>query len=115
MCADCRSGRDGPRTPGRTVAHGLIRLYQVTLSPMIGRQCRYLPTCSAYTDEAIDRYGIWPGVWMGLARILRCQPFGSAGFDPVPGRLDPAYRWYLPWLAGRWTGRHIDPATRPDL
>ena len=75
--------------PGRAAAHGLIRVYQIALSPLIGRQCRYLPTCSSYTDEAIGRFGVWAGGWMGLARILRCQPFGSAGFDPVPEALDP--------------------------
>jgi len=103
------------RTPGRLVGHGLIRAYRLTLSPLIGRQCRYLPTCSSYTDQAIQRFGLWPGFWVGLARILRCAPWGATGYDPVPEALPAAYRWYLPWRAGRWTGRHIDPATRYDL
>jgi putative membrane protein insertion efficiency factor len=113
----CANGHpaSGPRTPGRIVGHALIRVYQVALSPLLGRQCRYLPTCSSYTDEAIDRFGFWAGGWMGLSRILRCHPFGASGYDPVPDRIDPAYRWWAPWRAGRWTGRHIDPATRPDL
>lgn len=99
-------------TPGRIAAHVLIRAYQLTLSPFIGRSCRYLPTCSAYTDEAIQRYGFWAGGFMGLARILRCNPLGSSGFDPVPETLDPRYRWWRPWVAARWTGRHIDPKTK---
>jgi hypothetical protein len=51
----------------RRAAHALIRFYQLTLSSLIGRQCRYLPTCSAYADEAIRRHGLWAGSWMGLA------------------------------------------------
>ena len=104
-----------PRTPGRFVAHVLIRAYQLTLSPLIGRQCRYAPTCSHYADEAIRRHGLWAGGWMGLARLLRCQPWGASGYDPVPAVRDPAYRWWVPWRGARWTGRHIDPATRFDL
>jgi uncharacterized protein len=102
------------RTPGRVIARGLIRAYQLTLSPLIGRQCRYEPTCSHYMDGAIARYGFWAGGWMGLARFLRCNPLGSSGYDPVPDGLDPGYRWYAPWRGARWTGRHIDPTTRWD-
>lgn len=107
---------DAPRrrTPGRLIGRALIRAYQLILSPLMGRQCRHLPTCSSYTDEAIGRYGLWAGGWMGLARILRCNPWGSSGFDPIPEMLDPAYRWWRPWAAARWTGAHIDPATRLD-
>lgn len=112
----CAGGAHVPRrTPGRVVAHALIRGYQLTLSPFIGRQCRYAPTCSHYTDDAIQRYGFWAGGWMGLARFLRCNPFGASGYDPVPESLDPRYRWWTPWRGARWTGRHIDPATRIDL
>lgn len=102
------------RTPGRVVGRVLIRFYQVVLSPLMGRQCRHLPTCSSYTDEAIGRFGFWAGGWMGFARILRCNPWGSSGFDPVPEALDPAYRWWRPWIGARWTGAHIDPKTRLD-
>ena len=106
----------GPRrwTPGRLVGRALIRVYQAVLSPLMGRQCRHLPTCSSYTDEAISRFGLWAGGWMGLARILRCNPWGSSGFDPVPERLDAGYRWWRPWVGARWTGAHIDPSTRLD-
>jgi uncharacterized protein len=100
-------------TPGRLFARVMIRAYQLTLSPLIGRSCRYLPTCSSYAAEAIERHGLWPGLWMGLARILRCHPWGASGYDPVPD-LAPAYRWWRPWRAGQWTGDHIDPTTRLD-
>ncbi len=102
------------RIPG-LVGIGLIKLYRLVLSPLIGRECRYLPTCSEYTEEAIGRYGLWAGFWIGLARILRCGPFGASGFDPIPETLPQRARWYLPWRYGRWTGRHIDPKTRLDL
>lgn len=93
---------------------GFIRLYRATLSPFIGNTCRYLPTCSSYTEEAIRRYGLWAGFWIGLARLQRCGPNGASGFDPVPDALPADARWYLPWRYGRWTGAHIDPATRLD-
>jgi putative membrane protein insertion efficiency factor len=112
MCAEPL--RRPPATPGRLLAHWLIRGYQVTMSPLMGRQCRYAPTCSHYTDEAIGRFGFWQGGWMGLARFLRCHPYGASGYDPVPETPDPRYRWYMPWRGARWTGRHIDPATRLD-
>ena len=88
--------------PARRLAHFLIRAYQLTLSSLIGRQCRHLPTCSSYVDEAIERHGVWFGGWMGLARICRCHPFGTSGFDPVPRGLAPGTRWFLPWRCGHW-------------
>ena len=101
------------RLPG-LLGIGLIRLYRLTLSPFLGRQCRYLPTCSEYTEEAIGRYGLWAGTWIGLSRFQRCGPFGASGFDPVPAALPAAARWYLPWRYGHWTGRHIHPDQRLD-
>lgn len=84
------------------VLRGLIRLYRYTLSSLVGRTCRHLPTCSEYADEAIRRHGAWAGLWMGLARFWRCRPFGTHGFDPVPETLPANARWYRPWRYGRW-------------
>ena len=61
----------------------LVRLYQVTLSPLVGRQCRFVPTCSNYFIEAVEKYGAVRGALMGLWRILRCNPLSRGGFDPV--------------------------------
>lgn len=63
---------------------GLIRIYQNTISPFIGANCRYTPTCSAYGVEAIQKYGALKGGWMALKRILSCNPWGKSGHDPVP-------------------------------
>jgi uncharacterized protein len=82
---------------GRVAAHIAIRAYQLTLSAIAGSHCRHLPTCSAYMDEAIARHGLWVGGWLGLARFLRCHPWGTAGFDPVPKTLPSDARWWRPW------------------
>nr|WP_035830592.1 membrane protein insertion efficiency factor YidD [Kaistia adipata] len=100
--------------PGR-LGIGLIRLYKLMLSPFIGQNCRYLPTCSSYGEEAIRRHGLWAGGWMTLARFQRCGPFGASGYDPVPETPAPGASWYRPWRYGQWTGKHIDPATRLDV
>ena len=63
---------------------GLIRLYQLLLSPLLGAKCRYTPTCSAYAVEAIKKYGPWKGGWLALKRIGSCRPGGGSGWDPVP-------------------------------
>ena len=62
----------------------LIRIYQITLSPFIGRSCRYYPTCSNYGIEAIQKYGAIKGGWLTFKRILSCNPWGGSGYDPVP-------------------------------
>lgn len=63
---------------------GLIRFYQRFLSPLTGPTCRFHPTCSQYTLEALEKHGALKGSWLGLRRILRCHPFHPGGFDPVP-------------------------------
>lgn len=63
---------------------GLIRLYQRFLSPWIGQNCRFEPTCSRYTAICVERFGPARGSWLGLRRILRCHPFTPGGFDPPP-------------------------------
>lgn len=62
---------------------GLIRFYQLVLSPMKGPSCRFIPTCSEYTREAIHCFGSWKGIWMGFCRVSRCHPFHPGGYDPV--------------------------------
>jgi putative membrane protein insertion efficiency factor len=101
--------------PLRHAAHLLIRTYQLTLSALIGRHCRHLPTCSDYADAAIQRHGVWAGGWMGVARICRCRPWGSAGYDPVPDTLPREAGWCRPWRYGNWHGpRADDRATRTE-
>jgi uncharacterized protein len=70
----------------RFVLKILIRAYQVALSPLLGPNCRYYPSCSQYAIEAIDTHGSLRGAWLTLKRIGRCHPWHEGGFDPVPGR-----------------------------
>jgi len=63
---------------------GLITVYRYTLSPLLGKNCRFQPTCSEYAHEAIDRFGAIKGGWLAMRRIGRCHPWGGHGFDPVP-------------------------------
>ncbi len=65
-------------------ALGLIRLYQLTLSQVMPPSCRFIPTCSQYTHEAVTKYGFTKGVWLGVRRLAHCHPFHPGGYDPVP-------------------------------
>jgi len=65
-----------------------IRAYRLLFSPWVGHSCRYQPTCSAYALEALEKHGAFRGSWLALRRILRCQPFGGTGYDPVPDAHD---------------------------
>jgi len=62
----------------------LVRAYRYALSPMLGQHCRFHPSCSAYTEQALQRHGVIKGLGLGLWRLLRCNPFSKGGYDPVP-------------------------------
>ncbi len=66
-----------------------IKLYQVAISPWLGTNCRYQPTCSHYMVDAIEEWGIFKGTWLGIKRISRCHPWGGHGHDPVPKKETP--------------------------
>jgi len=76
----------------------LIRAYQLLISPLLGANCRFYPSCSAYCLEALEHHGVVRGLWLGLRRILRCHPFSDGGIDPVPpcrsGSNDPVPRFH---------------------
>jgi putative membrane protein insertion efficiency factor len=67
----------------RKVVIATLGFYKRFLSPLLPSACRYRPTCSEYMIEAVDKYGVSRGVWMGALRLLRCHPFREGGFDPV--------------------------------
>lgn len=62
----------------------IIKFYQYTISPIIGPRCRYLPSCSNYALEAIDKHGVTKGMFLSIKRISKCHPWGKSGHDPVP-------------------------------
>ena len=86
------------------LARAVVRMYRLTLSGLVGFECRHLPTCSDYAEQALERHGLWAGGWMTLARLCRCHPFGTSGLDYVPKTRPNDARWYLPWRYGRWRG-----------
>ncbi len=93
----------------RLIGLALVALYRYILSPLIGPRCRHLPSCSEYAQEALTRFGLWAGSWMALARIARCQPWGTHGLDFVPAQLPEAAHWWAPWRYGRWRGTQMEP------
>ncbi len=62
----------------------LIKIYQAIISPILPNACRYTPTCSHYTEQAIRKFGLLKGIWLGAKRISRCHPWGGSGYDPLP-------------------------------
>ena len=66
----------------------MIRLYQLFISPLLGQNCRYLPTCSEYSIKSLKEHGLFRGSILSIKRISKCHPFGSHGFDPVPKKTD---------------------------
>lgn len=68
----------------RAVALFLLRFYKRFLSPLLPPMCRFEPTCSVYTMQAVDKYGALRGIWLGIRRLGRCHPFNPGGWDPVP-------------------------------
>ncbi len=98
MCAE-QNSTVNVGLPARIMVK-VVRGYQLTFSAIFGRSCRHLPTCSNYTIEAILKFGAWKGFWLGLARIARCNPWGSQGYDPLPEQIkDHGWRF---WRYGIW-------------
>ncbi|MGA8172447.1 MAG: membrane protein insertion efficiency factor YidD [Methylocystis sp.] len=87
-----------------SAARALIFVYRVTFSAFAGQWCRHAPTCSQFADEAIARHGLWAGGWMSAARICRCRPGGTDGFDPPPLVLPSDASALKPWRYGKWRG-----------
>lgn len=76
-----------PNLISRGLAAGflaIVRAYRLLVSPLLGARCRYQPTCSAYAEESLKRYGGVVGGWLALKRIARCHPWGGSGYDPLP-------------------------------
>lgn len=68
----------------KSIAIAFVKFYQYCIRPLLPNSCRYTPSCSQYSVEAINKYGAFKGSWLGLKRILRCHPWGGHGYDPVP-------------------------------
>ena len=66
----------------------IIKTYQITLSPLLGSNCRFHPTCSKYTIQAVNEHGVYRGLILGVKRISKCHPLGPKGYDPVPDKKD---------------------------
>ena len=64
----------------------IIKIYQIVFSPLLGKTCRFNPTCSNYTKLSIEKFGIIKGFYLSIKRLLKCNPWGSSGYDPVPDK-----------------------------
>ncbi|NJM55140.1 MAG: membrane protein insertion efficiency factor YidD [Verrucomicrobiae bacterium] len=78
-----------------------VHLYRWTLKPLIGQQCRHMPSCSEFALDALELNGAWRGSWQILGRIIRCRPGGTHGWDPAPDVRNER-RWLAPWRYARW-------------
>ena len=79
----------------RKLIVGILRLYKVLLSPLLPSACRYYPSCSEYMRQAVEKYGVTTGLWMGAKRLLRCHPFHAGGLDPVPESSTQSLQKYV--------------------
>ncbi|MFT7558396.1 MAG: putative membrane protein insertion efficiency factor [Flavobacteriales bacterium] len=87
MEAPCKKSTETPRKSRLVLPFiGLIRLYQLVLSPLIGQRCRFYPSCSHYSEEALKTHGLLKGIFLSVTRILRCHPWHEGGYDPVPNK-----------------------------
>ncbi len=68
------------------LAVGLLGLYRIGVSPLLGPACRFEPSCSRYAEQALERYGVARGLWLAVQRVARCHPLGGGGYDPLPER-----------------------------
>ena len=71
-------------SPFRAIVLALLRFYKRFISPLLPPMCRFEPTCSVYTMQAVEKHGVVRGVWLGMRRLARCHPFNPGGWDPVP-------------------------------
>jgi hypothetical protein len=94
MCKRCKA-------LAKWTAKAPIHAYRWTLKPLIGAECRHLPTCSAFALEAIDRNGAWRGLWLTAGRLWRCRPGGTTGFDPPPD-IAASRHALAPWRYATW-------------
>ena len=81
-----------------------VHAYRWTLKPLIGMECRHLPTCSEYALQSIDKNGAWRGLWLTLSRLARCHPWGTSGYDAAPD-IRHLRHPFTPWRYGNWTWR----------
>jgi uncharacterized protein len=72
----------------QSIAIGIIKIYRILFRPFLGNRCRFAPSCSEYMENAVKEYGVVQGFWMGIKRLLRCGPWSSGGYDPVPKRTN---------------------------
>ncbi len=109
----CERHTAAEKRPGQSAAAhilvGVITFYRYTLSAFLGRHCRFLPTCSEYASDAIRQHGAWRGSILAVGRILRCNPWGGEGFDPVPQTTEGAW-WQVGKIAASCAAREIERA-----